>query len=136
MNTNLIEKFNGEINSVKINNSNIFSSIEYILDNMEYNFDISINDTKFTTDLVNSITCMVEDYSLPIEEIEDGFDYAIHRTNGSIANLKFDDIYVFENVPSLELIAQNIENNKYILEKSNMPKISFSKSKEKSRLER
>ena len=86
MNTNLIEKFNGEINSVKINNSNIFSSIEYILDNMEYNFDISINDTKFTTDLVNSITCMVEDYSLPIEEIEDGFDYAIHRANGSIAN--------------------------------------------------
>ncbi|MDK7740330.1 hypothetical protein QP561_08715 [Veillonella nakazawae] len=136
MNTNLIEKFNGEINSVKINNSNIFSSIEYILDNMEYNFDISINDTKITTDLVNSITCMVEDYSLPIEEIEDGFDYSIHRANGSIANLKFDDIYVFENVPSLELIAQNIENNKYILEKSNMPKISFSKSKEKSRLER
>ena len=136
MNTNLIEKFNGEINSVKINNSNIFSSIEYILDNMEYNFDISINDTKFTTDLVNSITCMVEDYSLPIEEIEHGFEYAIHRANGSIANLKFDDIYVFENVPSLELIAQNIENNKYILEKSNMPKISFSKSKEKSRLER
>ena len=35
MNTNLIEKFNGEINSVKINNSNIFSSIEYILDNMK-----------------------------------------------------------------------------------------------------
>ena len=50
MNTNVIEKFNGEINSVKINNSNIFSSIEYILDNMEYNFDISINDIKFTTD--------------------------------------------------------------------------------------
>ena len=46
MNTNVIEKFNGEINSVKINNSNIFSSIEYILDNMEYNFDISINDKK------------------------------------------------------------------------------------------
>lgn len=129
MNTNVIEKFNGEINSVKINNSNIFSSIEYIL-------DISINDIKFTTDLVNSVTCMVEDYSLPIEEVEDGFDYAIHRANGSIVNLKFDDIYVFENVPSLELIAQNIENNKYILEKSNMPKISFSKSKEKSRLER
>lgn len=136
MNTNVIEKFNGEINSVKINNSNIFSSIEYILDNMEYNFDISINDIKFTTDLVNSVTCMVEDYSLPIEEVEDGFDYAIHRANGSIANLKFDDIYVFENVPSLELIAQNIENNKYILEKSNMLKISFSKLKEKSRLER
>lgn len=97
---------------------------------------ISINDIKFTTDLVNSVTCMVEDYSLPIEEVEDGFDYAIHRANGSIANLKFDDIYVFENVPSLELIAQNIENNKYILEKSNMPKISFSKLKEKSRLER
>ena len=136
MNTNVIEKFNGEINSVKINNSNIFSSIEYILDNMEYNFDISINDIKFTTDLVNSVTGMVEDYSLPIEEVEDGCDYAIHRANGSIANLKFDDIYVFENVPSLELIAQNIENNKYILEKSNMPKISFSKLKEKSRLER
>ena len=136
MNTNVIEKFNGEINSVKINNSNIFSSIEYILDNMEYNFDISINDIKFTTDLVNSVTCMVEDYSLPIEEVEDGFDYAIHRANGSIANLKFDNICVFENVPSLEVIAQNIENNKYILEKSNMPKISFSKSKEKSRLER
>ena len=32
MNTNVIEKFNGEINSVKINNSNIFSSIEYILE--------------------------------------------------------------------------------------------------------
>ena len=136
MNTNVIEKFNGEINSVKINNSNIVSSIEYILDNMEYNFDISINDIKFTTDLVNSVTCMVEDYSLPIEEVEDGFDYAIHRANGSIANLKFDDIYVFENVPSLELIAQNIENNKYILEKSNMTKSSFSKLKEKSRLER
>ena len=136
MNTNVIEKFNGEINSVKINNSNIFSSIEYILEIMEYNFDISNNDIKFTSDLVNSVTCMVEDYSLPIEEVEDGFDYAIHRANGSIVNLKFDDIYVFENVPSLELIAQNIENNKYILEKSNMPKISFSKSKEKSRLER
>ena len=136
MNTNVIEKFNGEINSVKINNSNIFSSIEYILDNMEYNFDISINDTKFTTDLVNSITCMVEDYSLPIEEIEDGFDYAIHRANGSIANLKFDDIYVFENVPSLELIAQNIEDNEYALEKENIPKISFSKPKRTSDLER
>lgn len=129
MNTNVIEKFNGKINNVKIDNSNIFSSIEYILDNMEHNFDISINDIKFTTDLVNSITCMIEDYGLPIEEVEDGFDYAIHRASGIITNLKFDDIYVFENVPSLELIAQNIENN-------NLPKISFSKSKEKSRLER
>lgn len=80
MNTNVIEKFNGKINNVKIDNSNIFSSIEYILDNMEHNFDISINDIKFTTDLVNSITCMIEDYGLPIEEVEDGFDYAFILT--------------------------------------------------------
>jgi len=120
MNTNVIEKFNGEINSVKINNSNIFSSIEYILDNMEYNFDISINDIKFTTDLVNSVTCMVEDYSLPIEEVEDGFDYAIHRANGSIANLKFDDIrpkLIEISKKGTKVIPMHLDDAKYIEEK-------------------
>lgn len=139
MNRNIENRHNDTINNVTISDPDIFASVEYTLDNMEYHFNKNITDKAFTNDLVNAYERMVHTYDLPIDEIDDGFNIAIKEARGNINELNFDNIYVFDNVPEIDVIQEKIANHIYQYEESKSkqnPILSISKQSETKGRER
>ena len=112
-NSSNLRGFQGFMNGILISDSNIYSSMEYIIDEMQYKLHIDIQSREFTKDLYNAYDAMVHSYGMPLEEIEEGFLLCIRRARGDISALSFEATHVFENVPELEYMQKKINAQKY-----------------------